>query len=56
MIEARAKYPTEETGVSRLSFAKDTGTMLKLVNHAKDGRVTQTIQYSNIKLNPKIDP
>jgi outer membrane lipoprotein-sorting protein len=56
VIEARAKYPTEETGVSRLYFAKDTGTMLKIVSYAKDGRVTQTIQYSNIELNPKIDP
>ena len=36
-------------------FRKDVGMPVKMVYLDKDGKVVQTLTYTNIKLNPKID-
>jgi outer membrane lipoprotein-sorting protein len=56
VIETKAQGDSADGSATQLYFAKDTGTMLKMVNRSEEGRHNHTIEYTDIKLNPKIAP
>lgn len=41
---------------SKLFFAQDTGMMLKMVALDPEGNPAMTMSYTDVKLNPKLDP
>lgn len=56
-LEFTPKAPTAKEANSRSVqyFQKDNGVMLKAVSYGPDGKVTSTVTYSDIKINPSLD-
>lgn len=55
-IEAKPKSAAAGGGKVISYFAKDTGLLLRMVNYDNQGRLMSNINYTDIKVNPKIDP
>ena len=57
VIEATPKAAGAQPPMkSKLFFAKDTGIMIKMVVLDAEGKSAMTMSYTEVKLNPKIDP
>ena len=64
-IDGKPAYTIEATpktanpmGMTKMvmNFAKDTGVFLKQVGFDKDGKAIQTTTFTDLKINPDIDP
>jgi outer membrane lipoprotein-sorting protein len=62
-VEGRAAWvieatPKAETGQGKtvMSFDKESGQMIKMINHSPDGKPMNTLTVTDIKVNDKLSP
>lgn len=56
VIESTPKGGNAMMGKSVMSFHKETGQMIKMISFGADGKPMTTMTFSDIKINPKINP